>query len=258
MKTKDKNTKGESAALQAALPAEEYSKILETDKDALLRGLAHDVNNNLMAILAGCDQLEKPNSKPEDTRQVLETIRNHITLASRLVNDLTRDSASEDSQVIMTQYELENLLRGIIPSLSLVTSNTVTIEIGTIITPPVFINPVLLHRILLQFVRNSMETGDGNIIIFISVRQRDGWCELSIADNGPGIKGIELSKVFSPGISTKNDHRHRGFGLSSVAYAVDRWGGEYGAENLSGQGCRFWITFPLLDLNVKEDAATVE
>ncbi len=105
MKTKNKNTKGESAALQA----EEYSKILETDKDALLRGLAHDVNNNLMAILAGCDQLEKPNTKPEDTRQVLETIRNHITLASRLVNDLTRDSASEDSQVIMTQYELENL-----------------------------------------------------------------------------------------------------------------------------------------------------
>ena len=46
--------------------------------------------------------------------------------------------------------------------------------------------------------------------------------------------------------------------LSSVAYAVDRWGGEYGAENLPGQGCRFWITFPLLDLNVSEDTAAVK
>ena len=249
MKAKDNNHGNESAHL----PAEEYSKILETDKDALLRGLAHDVNNNLMAILAGCDQLEKPNTNPKEKREVLETIRNHITLASRLVNDLTRDSTSEDNQVIMTQYELENLLRGIIPSLSLVTSNTVTIEIGSIITAPVFINHVLLHRILLQFVRNSMETGCGNIIIYISVRQHDGWCELSISDNGPGIKGVDLDKVFDPGVSTKTDHNRRGFGLSSVAHAVDRWGGKYGVENLSGQGCRFWITFPLLELNVSVD-----
>jgi len=51
LKAKDNNHGNESAHL----PAEEYSKNLETDKDALLRGLAHDVNNNLMAILAGCD-----------------------------------------------------------------------------------------------------------------------------------------------------------------------------------------------------------
>ena len=249
MKVKEKKYLSESADILV----DEYSKILGTDKDILLRGLAHDVNNNLMAILAGCDQLEKPNTNPEDKRKVLETIRNHITLASRLVNDLTRNSTSEDNQVIMTQYELENLLRGIIPSLSLVTSNTVTIEIGAIVTAPVFINPILLHRILLQIVRNSMETGGGNIIIYISVRQHDGWCELSISDNGPGIKGVSLDKVFAPGISTKTDHKRRGFGLSSVAHAVDRWGGKYGVENLPGQGCRFWITFPLLELNVTDD-----
>lgn len=249
MTANDKTQMSESADL----PAEECSKFLGTDKDILLRGLAHDVNNNLMAILAGCDQLEKSGTEPEEKQKVLETIRNHITLASRLVNDLTRDSTSEDNQVIMTQFELENLLRGIIPSLSLVTSNTVTIEIGSIITSPVFINPVLLHRILLQFVRNAMETGCDNIIIYISVRQHDGWCELSISNNGPGIKGVLLDKVFSPGVSTKTDHNRRGFGLSSVAHAVDRWGGKYGVENLSGQGCRFWITFPLLELNVAKD-----
>ena len=249
MTAKDKTQLSESADF----PAEEYSKILGTDKDMRLRGLAHDVNNNLMASMAGCDQLEKSGTEQEEKQKVLETIRNHFSLASRLVNDLTRDSTSEDNQVIMTQFEFENLLRGIIPSLSLVTSNTVTIEIGSIITSPVFINPVLLHRILLQFVRNAMETGCDNIIIYISVRQHDGWCELSISDNGPGIKGVALDKVFSPGVSTKTDHNRRGFGLSSVAHAVDRWGGKYGVENLSGQGCRFWITFPLLELNVAED-----
>lgn len=231
---------------QEHLPSDPMD-IMTNEQDSLLRGVVHDVNNNLMAILAGCDQLEYTIENPEDSRPLLETIRNHISMASQLVNDLTQNNNSEDTQVVMTQYELENLLKGIIPSLTLVTSNQVTIEIGSIITAPVFINPVLLHRILMQFVRNSMETGGNNVIMFISVRQRDGWCELSISDNGPGIFGIPIEDVFKPGTSTKTDHNRRGYGLSAVAYAVETWGGSCGAENLNGTGCRFWITFPLLD-----------
>lgn len=229
--------------------------VLNAEQDSLLRGVVHDVNNNLMAILAGCDQLEYSIENPEDSRPLLETIRKHISMASELVNNLTRNN-NEDSQVVMTQYELENLLKGIVPSLTLVTSNQVTIEIGSIITAPVFINPVLLHRILLQFVRNSMETGGNNIVMYISVRQHDGWCELSILDNGPGITGIPLMDVFKPGVSTKSDHNRRGYGLSAVAYAVESWGGTYGAENLNGTGCRFWVTFPLLNFGQTADTET--
>lgn len=133
---------------QEHLPSDPMD-IMTTEQDSLLRGVVHDVNNNLMAILAGCDQLEYTIENPEDSQPLLETIRNHISMASQLVNDLTQNNNSEDTQVVMTQYELENLLKGIIPSLTLVTSNQVTIEIGSIITAPVFINPVLLHRILM-------------------------------------------------------------------------------------------------------------
>ena len=43
-----------------------------------------------------------------------------------------------------------------------------------------------------------METGGDNIVMYISVRQHDGCCELSILDNGPGITGITLMDVFKP------------------------------------------------------------
>lgn len=244
----DKNQYSDMGAIAAT--DNDPVRMITSEQDTLLRGVVHDVNNNLMAILAGCDQLEHSIDSPEDSRPLLESIRNHISMASQLVNDLTRNNNNEDNQVVMTQYELENLLKGIVPSLTLVTSNKVTIEIGSIITTPVFINPVLLHRILLQFVRNSMETGDDSIVIFISVRHRDGWCELSISDNGPGIIGIPLEDVFKPGVSSKKDHNRRGYGLSAVAYAVETWGGSCGAKNLPGKGCRFWVTFPLLDLGV--------
>lgn len=228
----------------------ESDQIINNEQDTLLRGVVHDVNNNLMAILAGCDQLEQRIEKNDDSKPLLETIRNHISMASQLINDLTRDTNNKDCQIVMTQYELETLLEGIVPSLTLVTSNRVTIEIGSIITAPVYINPVILHRILLQFVRNSMETDEESIVIFISVRQRDGWCELSFSDNGPGITGLPIADVFKPGISTKHDHNRRGYGLSAVAYSVNKWGGACGAENLPGTGCRFWVTFPLLDFGL--------
>lgn len=79
---------------------------MTTEQDSLLRGVVHDVNNNLMAILAGCDQLEYTIENPEDARPLLETIRNHISMASQFVNDLTQNNNSEDTQVVMTQYGL--------------------------------------------------------------------------------------------------------------------------------------------------------
>jgi sensor histidine kinase regulating citrate/malate metabolism len=89
-----------------------------------------------------------------------------------------------------------------------------------------------------------METGCGNIIIYISVRQHDGWCELSISGNGPGIKGVYLDKVFDPGVSTKTDHNRRGFGLSSVVHAVDRGAANMGLRIYQVRDAASGLPFP--------------
>ena len=213
------------------------------EDDDYLREVVHDVNNNLMVIMAGCDRLELTDKK-HDRDEIIQNIRAHIHSVSRLLNNLC-GGGDEDKPVVMTQEELESLLKGIIPSLILVSTEKANIEIGPVITKPVLINTLLLHRILLQLIRNIAEVCHEDPTAFISARQIEGWCEVSVADNGPGLD-LAPEEVFKPGVTSKKDQARRGYGLSAVAHAVKSWGGEYGVEDLaSGKGCRFWVRFPL-------------
>ena len=91
-----------------------------------------------------------------------------------------------------------------------------------------------------------METGVEHPLAFISVREIDDWCEISVSDNGPGLVGISPQEIFEAGTTTRDKQGARGYGLSTVARAVKDWGGEYGVEDIAGDtGCRFWVRLPL-------------
>jgi signal transduction histidine kinase len=219
---------------------------LATDKqqEIFLRGIAHDVNNNLMAIVTGCDQLEY-RSATVDPKDVSQSIRTHVKAVSSLMRDLLSNQ-NMDAPMVMYQDELKSLLKGILPSLSLVAGQNTQIELGDFNVPPVNVHPLLLHRVLLQLIRNVSELNIEKPLAFIAARRHGDWCEISVSDNGPGIPDIQPEEIFEPGFTTKGQQGTRGHGLAAVVWAVKTWGGEYGVDHIAGDtGCRFWVRLPL-------------
>ena len=215
-------------------------------QQVLLRGIAHDVNNNLMAIMAACDQLERkmPTASVEAGR-LLTTVRTHIQSTAMLMRDLVNNRNME-KPVVMTEIALHDFLSGLLPGLPLVADRKVTVELGMVKTAPVLVQPLFLHRVLMQLIRNVAELNVEHPLAFIAARQVSGWCEISVSDNGPGLAAISADEVFKPGFTTKGEARTRGYGLSAVAWAVEKWGGTYGVETIkSDSGCRFWVRMPL-------------
>ena len=219
--------------------------ILHEQQQILMRGIAHDINNNLMAILSACDHIENKIIAHQDLDWAFNSIRMHVKSSAVLMRDLVNSHSSDLSEVL-DQDQLTSFLKSILPSLSLLAGKNTSIELGPVITPPVAIHQMFLHRILMQLIRNVSELDIDYPLAFISVRKIDQWCEISVSDNGPGLQGVDMDDAFRPGITTKGEAGTRGYGLSAVAWAVNSWGGEFGVEPIeSDSGCRFWIRIPL-------------
>ena len=234
------------SGLQINAVADEATSKLDLDQqDIFIRGIVHDINNNLMAILASCDNIETSTKVMADLPAHLTLIRNHVNYSSSLLRDMA-NSQNMERAVIMTMDELRHFLDTILPSLFLIAGKDSTVELGSVVTSPVLVNRKPLLRVLLQLVRNVVETGVYHPLAFISVREVNDWCEISVSDNGPGLVGISADEIFQPGVTTRGKQGARGYGLSTVARAVNDWGGEYGVEHIAGdKGCRFWIRLPL-------------
>ncbi len=69
-----------------------------------------------------------------------------------------------------------------------------------------------ITQVLLNLVQNAVEAIDGPGAVRITTRTVDGWVEVEIADDGPGLTTDQLNRLFEPFYTTKETGR--GLGLS--------------------------------------------
>jgi signal transduction histidine kinase len=100
----------------------------------------------------------------------------------------------------------------------------------------------LLVHALVNLLKNALEAAASRGIdprIALSARAEGGTVWIGVADNGPGIPGPDLRRVFQPGFSTKGPGRGRG--LAIVHESVQLLGGEIRVASDPGGGTRFAI-----------------
>lgn len=65
---------------------------------------------------------------------------------------------------------------------------------------------------------------------------------ITLADNGPGLPGELVARIFDPFVTTKSNGT--GLGMAICKRIVEAHGGRIAAESRPGQGARFVITLP--------------
>jgi signal transduction histidine kinase len=117
-----------------------------------------------------------------------------------------------------------------------------------------------LTRVLVNLVKNAAEAmpAGGRIRIDLGERPEAAgaaeWLVLAIEDNGPGIPGEALNRIFEPGYTTNAQEAaasggwpaaHRGLGLAITRSIVEAAGGRIQAANRDPAGARFEIELPV-------------
>jgi signal transduction histidine kinase len=248
-----------NAALKAEIAERKQleAQLLQAQKmDALgtlAGGIAHDLNNTLVPILA----LTKLTMKrlPPDSRE--HTNLATILKAGERARDLVRQILAFSRKEMPTRLPVDfaSLVRDSLKMIRASIPATIDIAEAIEAVPPVLGDPSQLHQIVINFVVNAWHAiGDriGTISVSLAVavpaaeEHGHSWICLSVRDTGCGMDEATRQRVFEPFFTTKPVDVGTGLGLSVVHGIVVQHGGRVTVESSVGVGTRFDVCLPAL------------
>ena len=216
----------------------------------LAGGIAHDLNNALVPILA-LSKITLRQLQPGSTaRDNLETIFVASEHARDLVKRVLAFSRKETSAMSETRLdevvsEALKLLRSTIPS-------SIQIEERIAEIAPIRADASGIQQIVTNLVTNAVGAiGDrpGKITITVATATGDGCSTqrelcLSVADTGKGMDEATRARIFEPFFTTKQVGEGTGLGLSIVHGIVGAHGGRIEVDSAPEKGTCFHIYLP--------------
>jgi len=224
-------------------------------KSEFLANMSHELRTPLNVII-GFSQLladEVPGETNEEQRQCLSDILSSSEHLLSLINEVL-DISRIESGIIPVKYEeiaLSDVAETITRTMaSILTprrqSLVVEIEPGL---PPIYAEKSRIEQVLLNLVDNASKYTQEEGRLKIEATREGDWCQVSVIDNGTGIKEEDQIRIFEPfcqlDYSPERKERGTGLGLPLVKQIIEQYGGRIWVESEYGQGSRFIFTLPL-------------
>jgi PAS domain S-box-containing protein len=227
----------------------------------LARGVAHDFNNVLAAII-GCSDLIALRLKPtdpwfEETQEIRKAAERGAALTRQLLAFSRKqliDAQRVDLNVLVAQsHSMMQRLAGDRLPVRVITADAPTL---------VRIDPGQLEQVLMNLVVNARDAMPNGGAIDVRVERvtfgertvlrypdlTDGtFARVAVTDTGVGIPIDMQPHVFEPFFTTKDHTRGTGLGLSIVYGIAKEAGGTVSFSTAPNEGTTFEVLLPLLE-----------
>ena len=228
-------------------------KLNET-KDRFISIISHDLRTPFSSMLGFTDLLlSDEDLSEEEKRQYITYIADASKSMLTMVNSLL-DWTRLQTGRINFEPDKVNLAELIDKSITSVRGYALTKSIDIINETPseiyAFVDQGLVMQAINNLISNSMKFTKENGFIKISAKQSPlpRFIEVTVEDNGVGIKPENLSKIFK--VDTKfttvgtSGEKGTGLGLSLVHEIIIKHGGDIRVESEYGKGAKFNFTLP--------------
>ena len=257
------NTRLYEAAQRAA---EERKVLLESErsaraeaertsqmKDEFLATLSHELRTPLSAILGWAQVLRRGSRDTADLQRGLQTIERNARAQAQLIEDLldmsriTSGKVLLDMQTVAPSVFIDAAVETVRPAAD---AKNISLEkhyeagVG-----PIAGDPARLQQVIWNLLSNAIKftPRDGRVAIMLG--SNEGHVEITVADNGVGIKPEFKEHVFERfrqgDASTTRKHGGLGLGLSIVKHLIEQHGGTVRVDSDGEeQGASFTIALP--------------
>ena len=233
----------------------------ERDKawSQMARQVAHEIKNPLTPIKLQIQRLirMKQNGNPAWEKrfdEVSEVVLEHIDILTETANEFSTFAKlySEDPVLIDLDKTLKEQL--------LIFDNKDNIKISYIGMEGAFVmapKPQLI-RVFVNLITNAIQAVDiqqkeaeekgeksasGQVLICLRNSIKDGYYDIVVDDDGPGVSEDNLSKLFTPNFTTKSSGT--GLGLAICRNIIEKCDGEIGYQkSFALGGASFTVTLP--------------
>ena len=222
----------------------------------LAGGVAHDLNNTLVPILALSKLAAKRYPAESGERRELDMIAQAGEQARDLVKQILAFSRKE--AVAKQPVDLAALVRDTLKMLRASLPTTIQIVERIADVPRINADAGQLKQVVMNLVTNAAQAiGEkfGTITVSVapssdasSAGRKDEalGARLVIADTGCGIDEAHLRRVFEPFFTTKDVGQGTGLGLSVVHGIVVGHGGRIECRSKRGEGSEFSVFLPAM------------
>jgi signal transduction histidine kinase len=223
--------------------------------DALGRlagGIAHDINNSLVPVIAMTSAVAKKLPADSADRESLNMVREAADHIKGLVQQILAFSRPQPSEA--TLVDPAAFLRDALPFVRATVPTTIDIAAKLDPAPMIWGDGSQLRQVLINLITNAVDAigeRQGTITVSLSearpVLLHGQLCaQLSISDTGEGMDEPTRERIFEPFFTTKDVDKGTGLGLSVVYGIVGAHGGRIDVTSAVGQGTRFDIFLPAM------------
>lgn len=209
----------------------------------LTAGVAHEVRNPLGIIRATMQLFEEHAFDPNRAREVSRVINHEVDRLDSVVKALL--DFGRPSNPTFMPLSIDTIVEEVV----LFTAKWAARSDVEILATygqgdkKILADSHQIKQVLVNLISNAVQAmEDTGGTIRISTREADGFVEVEIADDGPGMDAETLAKAFDPFYSTREDGT--GLGLTIVHRILDDHDGHIEATSKPGAGSTFKIHLP--------------
>ena len=222
----------------------------ERDKawSAMARQVAHEIKNPLTPIKLQLQMLirMKQSGRPgweEKFEEVSATVLEHIDILADTANEFSTFAKLYSEEPV--RIDLDTLIREEVSMFDARDDIDFTyygLEGAEVLGPK-----PQLTRVLVNLVTNAVQALEGRtggkVVVSLRNSVKEGFYDIVVEDNGPGVKEENRSKLFTPDFTTKS--HGTGLGLAICRNIVERCGGEIGySKSFTLGGACFTVRYP--------------
>jgi PAS domain S-box-containing protein len=252
MSFREFNLVDQKAILCTVLDITDRRKIEEA-REQFINMITHDMRTPLSSVRGYFQLLEAKayEGKAEAHKISAERASRNISEVIKLISDLLdiHKLKSDNFELNKTSSAIADVVDKAVSSIAeLASAKDLDIRIQRTNVLVKF-DTDLIGRVIVNILSNACKFAPSLSKIDISVRELNGFVQVSISDQGRGIALEMQEKIFeSFGQASADDFKQgssSGLGLAICKKIVEAHGGSIGVTSEPGEGSTFWFTLPL-------------
>lgn len=227
---------------------------LDQMRSALLTAVSHDLRGPLASSKAAISSLmtTEINWSDSDRQELLDTANHSLNQLNSLIENLLDMSRLEGSAISLHwgSVDVEDAISGAIKALK---SHGIKVSIRLENSlPAINADPILLERVLVNVMENSLRFSPQDQPIEIEAASVDDYVVIKVIDHGPGIALKNRGKMFVPfqRLGDRDNTTGVGLGLAIVKGFTELMNGLVKVDETPAGGLTMILSFEV----VKDDA----